>query len=78
MIADSASGVSKHLFGTEGLGQPLGDPEDAAEGGDVFAEHEHMVVGDHRIVQGPVDRRHHGQFGGHPGSPSAVPATSAG
>ena len=61
MIADSASGVSKHRSVAEGFGQPLGDPEDAAERRDVLAEDQDPVVGGHRVVQRPVDRLHHRQ-----------------
>ena len=64
MIADSASGVSKHRSVAEGFGEALGDPEHAAELRDVLAEHQHPVVGGHRVVQRAVDRLHHGQIRG--------------
>ena len=64
MMADSASGVSKHRSFAEGFGQALGDPEHAAELRHVLAEHQHPVVGRHGVVQRPVDRRHHGQVRG--------------
>ena len=35
----------EHPFVAEALGQPVGDPENAAERADVLAEHQHAVVG---------------------------------
>ena len=60
-IADSASGVSKHRCVAECFDQSLGDAEHAAERRDVLAEHQHPIVGGHRVVQRAVDRLHHGQ-----------------
>ena len=53
-------GVETPLL-AEGFGQSLGHPEHAAELGDVLAEHQHPLVGGHRVVQCPVDRLRHGQ-----------------
>ena len=43
-------------------GQPVGDPEDAAERADVLAEHQHRRVLGHRVAQRPVERLRHRQL----------------
>ena len=53
-------GVETPLL-AEGFGQTLGHPEHATELGDVLAEHQHPVVGRHRVVQRAVDRLRHRQ-----------------
>src|SRR5699024_6551447 len=37
-------------------------PEHPAEGTDVFAEHQHSLVGGHRLVECAVERVHHREF----------------
>ena len=40
-------------------GEPVGDPEDAAERSDVLTEHQHGGVLGHRVAQGPVEGLRH-------------------
>src|SRR5690606_25019649 len=48
-------GVEAALL-AEVAGEPVGDPEDAAEAADVLAEDQDVLVGGEGVAQGPVER----------------------
>ena len=61
-MPDSASGVSTTRSGPNSSSRPLGQAEDAAVDRNVLAQHDHVLVPGHFLMQGQIDGLNHVQL----------------